>query len=187
MKTAGWYCGKDHYELLHNTGTEYCCAQVGNNKSLDTPWESKIPGKYQCPLCKGNHTYAWQSGPVFSSGRLTSCPMFANAGPDQKCEVICTFEGCRLCTGWSHNSTKCSMHNKRQCGATTAEAACCKWLQCSLHMTRLDRGMIKDNTTTSHSIQKEAADSCSVSGSGSEHGCAQDSRETGGSKANVQA
>ena len=66
----GWYCGKDHHELIHNAGTEYGHAQVSNGK----PWEVQVPGKYQCPLCKDNHIYAWQSGPVFSLRRLTSCP-----------------------------------------------------------------------------------------------------------------
>ena len=138
MKTADWYCGKDHHKLLHNAGTEYCRAEISNNKPLYTPLVSHIPGKYQCLLCNDNYTYAWQSGPVFSSGRLRSFPMFANAGPDQKCEVIHNLGGCRPCTGWSHNSTKHSMRNKRQCGANTAEGTCGKWHHCSLHMTRLD-------------------------------------------------
>ena len=105
-----------------------------------------------CPLCKDKN----------SSRRLTSCPMFLNAGPDQKHEVLCNLGGCRLCTEWSYNSTECFMRNKKQCGATTVEGTCGEWYHCSLHTAGLSRGMINKNTTISHSrdrdqILKEAA------------------------------
>ena len=59
-KTAGWYCGKNHYEVLRDTGMEYRYAQISNKKPWDKPWENQTPGKYHWPLCKDNYTNASQ-------------------------------------------------------------------------------------------------------------------------------
>ena len=128
MKIAGWYSGRNHHELLHNGGTEYCDAQDSDSKLR----RDQVPVKYQCPLCKNFHTYAWQSGLVFSSRRLTSCPMFANKEPGQRCEALRKLGGCRLCTRRTHNSAKCPMRYKRQCGGTTTESMCGEWHHHSL-------------------------------------------------------
>ena len=67
VKIAGWYCGKDHHEHLHNVGTENCHVQDSNSQ---VGWGDKVPVKYQCSLCKSYHTSAWQSGPNEEAGQM---------------------------------------------------------------------------------------------------------------------
>ena len=89
-----------------------------------------MPIKYQCLLCKKHHYYKWQAGPVFSSRRLARCPRHTSLDPDQMGEALCKLGGCRLCRGWTNNSTECTMCKKDLCRATTTEGTCSEWHNC---------------------------------------------------------
>ena len=134
IRTASWYCGKDHHKTQHWAGTEYCLAQ--NNASGFI--EGREPTKYECPVCKNHYSYSWQSGPVFRSRGLMDCQEFTDADPAHRRSLLQELGGCRIFTGWMHDTTNCWVGNKRLCGVTTAEGTCNDWHHKSLHVSRLD-------------------------------------------------
>ena len=91
MKPTGWYCDKDHHELMHDTRKEDNQKQDSNSKIGGDPVVIK--------QCKKHHYYAWQAGPVVSSRRLASCPRLADADPDQRVRHFAGEEGAGYALG----------------------------------------------------------------------------------------
>ena len=91
------------------------------------------------PACQGLHGFTRSRGKIQASTRLSGCIVFEAKSAVDKGRLLEKLRGCRICTSWLHNATRCHQLRSGVILCSTREERgkrCNKAHHTSLHMAQ---------------------------------------------------